>query len=157
MHQRTLLIIKPDAVFRGLSGEIISRIEKTGFKLIAMKLINVSKEQAAKHYEEHFGRDYYDRLINFILSGPSIAMVVEGPYVIKRMRKMAGKTLAEEREPGSIRGDMSVNNLFNLLHSSDSTESAEREIAIFFDEDEILEYETAADRHWYWAGQLSSK
>lgn len=153
MHQRTLLIIKPDGVFRGLTGEIIARIEKTGFKIIAMKLVKVSKEQAAKHYEEHFGRDYYNRLIDFILSGPCVAMIVEGPYVIKKMRKMAGKTLAEEREPGSVRGDMSVNNLFNLLHSSDSPENAERELSIFFNEDEIIDYETAADRYWYWEGQ----
>lgn len=149
MAERTLLIIKPDALYRGLAGRIITRIEEAGFSIAGMKLVRVSPEQAEKHYEEHYGREYYDRLMRFLLSGPVIVMVVEGPDVISRIRKMTGKTIASERESGTIRGDFSVNNLYNLIHSSDSQENSRRETDIFFSPEEIHDYETASGKYWF--------
>ncbi|MCK9223889.1 MAG: nucleoside-diphosphate kinase [Candidatus Muirbacterium halophilum] len=149
MAEKTLVIIKPDAVYRGFSGKIINRFEEVGFSIAAMKFQKVSEKQAVEHYKEHEGRDYYKRLMNFLLSGPVIVMVLEGPDVITRIRKMTGKTIATERESGTVRGDYSVNNLYNLIHSSDSSESSAREISIFFKPEEILEYETATKKYWF--------
>ncbi|MFA5478450.1 MAG: nucleoside-diphosphate kinase [Candidatus Muiribacteriota bacterium] len=149
MAEKTLVILKPDAVFRGLSGNLISRFENAGFKICAAKFIKVSFEMAERHYEEHKGRDYYNRLMNFIQSGPVFALVLEGPDVILKIRKMTGATVSVDRVPGTIRGDYSINNLFNLIHSSDSAENAEREINIFFTQNEIIDYETASDRYWF--------
>lgn len=149
MAEKTLVILKPDAIFRGLSGKIISRFENAGFKISAAKLIKVSNEMAEKHYEEHKGRDYYKRLMNFIQSGPVFVMVLEGPDVILKIRKMTGATVSVDRVSGTIRGDYSINNLYNLIHSSDSIENAEREINIFFAQNEIIDYEIASDRYWF--------
>jgi nucleoside-diphosphate kinase len=149
MAEKTLVIIKPDAVYRGFSGKIVTRFEEAGFCISAMKLLKVSEKQAIEHYKEHEGREYYNRLMMFLLSGPVIAMVLEGPDVISRVRKMTGKTIASERESGTIRGDYSVNNLYNLIHSSDSVENSSREISIFFDVEEIIEYDTAVKKYWF--------
>ncbi|MGM0607094.1 MAG: nucleoside-diphosphate kinase [Candidatus Muiribacteriota bacterium] len=149
MDERTLVILKPDAVYRSISGEIISRIEKAGFKISALKLIKISDRQAEEHYKEHYKKEYYERLMNFIKSGPVIVMVLEGPDVIEKIRSMVGKTVSTERKPGSIRGDLSVNNLYNLVHASDSKESSDREIKIFFGKNEILDFEIASQKYWY--------
>lgn len=141
--ERTLLMVKPDGVQRGLIGEIVGRFERKGFQLAAAKLIQVSEEQAAKHYEEHYGRDYYDRLVKFITSGPVFAMVWQGDRVIGLSRAMIGKTDALEAAPGTIRSDFAVHTNFNLIHGSDSPENAEREIAVYFAKEELLEYSRA--------------
>ncbi|MDQ1909415.1 nucleoside-diphosphate kinase [Paenibacillus sp. GD4] len=141
--ERTLLMVKPDGVQRGLIGEIVSRFERKGFQLAAAKLIMVTPELAAQHYVEHYGRPYYDRLVQFITSGPVFAMVWQGDRVIALSRHMIGKTDALEAAPGTIRSDFAVHTNFNLIHGSDSPENAEREIAIYFAKEELLDYSRA--------------
>lgn len=145
--KKTLIIIKPNAVQRELTGEIITRFEKRGLKIIALKLIQISKETAKKHYKEHEGKDFYDSLINFITSGPSVVMVLEGENGIEVVRKMCGATDPMKAEPGTIRGDFGMRIRQNIIHASDSDRSSAREIGIFFSEDEIVEYKLAA-RSW---------
>ena len=137
MEERTFIAIKPDAVQRGLIGKIISRIEEKGYKIVALKMLQVSPEQAAKHYEEHFGKPFYPNLVKFITSAPIVAMVVEGRNVIAGMRQIMGKTNPADADIGTIRGDFSPEMSFNVIHGSDGPESAKREIAIYFDENEI--------------------
>ncbi len=137
MEERTFIAIKPDAVQRGLIGKIISRIEEKGYKIVALKMLQVSPEQAAKHYEEHFGKPFYPNLVKFITSAPIVAMVVEGRNVIAGMRQIMGKTNPADADIGTIRGDFSPEMSFNVIHGSDGTESAKREIAIYFNENEI--------------------
>lgn len=137
MEERTFIAIKPDAVQRGLIGKIISRIEEKGYKIVALKMLQVSPEQAAKHYEEHFGKSFYPNLVKFITSAPIVAMVVEGRNVIAGMRQIMGKTNPADADIGTIRGDFSPEMSFNVIHGSDGPESAKREIAIYFDENEI--------------------
>ncbi|MCZ8512943.1 nucleoside-diphosphate kinase [Paenibacillus filicis] len=139
--EQTFLMVKPDGVQRGLVGEIVRRFERKGLKLVAAKLLQVSREQAEKHYEEHYGKDFYDRLIQFITSGPVFAMVWEGDRAIALTRAMIGKTDALEAAPGTIRSDFAVHTNLNLIHGSDSPESAAREIANYFAQDEIVSYE----------------
>ncbi|GIO42839.1 MULTISPECIES: nucleoside-diphosphate kinase [Paenibacillus] len=138
--ERTFLMVKPDGVQRGLIGEIVGRFEKKGFKLVAGKLVTVSKEQAKAHYAEHEGKPFFDSLITFITSGPVFAMVWEGDDIIELSRMVIGKTKVTEALPGTIRGDYAAHTPFNLIHGSDSPESAEREIANFFDESELVLY-----------------
>ncbi len=140
MKQRTLVLLKPDAVNRRLIGEIISRFEKKGLKIIAMKMLWLSRERAEKHYEVHKDKPFYESLIDYITSGPIVAMVLEGDRAIEVVRKMMGKTNGIEAEPGTIRGDFAMSIQNNLVHGSDSEESAKREIPIFFDDSELLEY-----------------
>ncbi|ADD09047.1 nucleoside-diphosphate kinase [Candidatus Aciduliprofundum boonei] len=140
MKQRTLVLLKPDAVNRRLMGEIISRFEKKGLKIVAMKMLWMSRERAEKHYEVHKDKPFYESLIDYITSGPIVAMVLEGDRAIEVVRKMMGKTNGIEAEPGTIRGDFAMSIQNNLVHGSDSEESAKREIPIFFDDSEILEY-----------------
>ncbi len=140
MKQRTLVLLKPDAVNRRLIGEIISRFEKKGLKIVAMKMLWLSREKAEKHYEVHKGKPFYESLIDYITSGPIVAMVLEGDRAIEVVRKMMGKTNGIEAEPGTIRGDFAMSIQNNLVHGSDSEESAKREIPIFFDDSELLEY-----------------
>jgi len=137
MEERTFIAIKPDAVQRGLIGKIISRIEEKGYKIIALKMLQVTPEQAAKHYEEHFGKPFYPNLVKFITSAPIVAMVVEGRNVIAGMRQIMGKTNPADADIGTIRGDFSPEMSFNVIHGSDGPESAKREIAIYFNENEI--------------------
>ena len=139
MTERTFIAIKPDAVQRGLIGKIISRIEEKGYKIVALKMLQVSPEQAARHYEEHFGKPFYPRLVKFITSAPIVAMVVEGNDAISGMRQIMGKTNPVNAEVGTIRGDFSPEMSFNVIHGSDGPESAAREIAIYFKEDEICD------------------
>jgi nucleoside-diphosphate kinase len=145
--ERTLVLLKPDAVQRRLIGRIISRIEEKGLKIVGLKMIRVSRELAEKHYAEHREKPFYPELVSFITSAPVVAMVVEGPKAVETVRKMMGKTNPLEAEPGTIRGDFGLSVTMNLIHGSDSQASAAREIALFFREDEILSY-TTADSAW---------
>ena len=139
--EKTLLIIKPDGVERGLVGEIIGRIERKGLKISAMKLEKISLERAGEHHAEHREKVFYEELIEFITSSPVVLAVIEGEQAIATVRKMAGKTRALEAEAGTIRGDFAMDTTKNIVHSSDSEESAIREIKIFFKEEEIMSYE----------------
>lgn len=138
--ERTFLMVKPDGVQRGLIGEIVHRFERKGFTLVAAKLMMVPKEKAEEHYAEHHGRPYYDDLMSFITSGPVFAMVWEGDQVIALSRIMMGKTNTLEAQPGTIRGDYAVHTNRNLIHGSDSPENAVREMAIFFEPHELVNY-----------------
>ena len=132
--KQTLVLCKPDAVERGLVGEIISRFEQKGMKISALRMLVIGPELAEKHYAEHIGKPFYSDLVSFIGRSPAVAMVIEGPDDTWRIvRKMMGSTNAAEAEPGTIRGDLSALFTENLVHGSDSAESAEREISIFFD------------------------
>ncbi|XOK63896.1 nucleoside-diphosphate kinase [Paenibacillus elgii] len=141
--EKTFLMVKPDGVQRGLIGEIVRRFEQKGLQLVAAKLVQVSREQAERHYAEHVGKPFFDNLINFITSGPVFAMVWQGDQVIALSRTMIGKTNSLEALPGTIRGDYAVHTNLNLIHGSDSPESAEREIANFFRPEEVLDYSKA--------------
>jgi len=139
--EKSLIIIKPDGVQRRLIGEIVGRIERKGLKIIAMKLLGVSQELAEKHYAVHKGKPFYESLVSFITSGPVVAMAVQGPNAISVMRKLMGKTFGFEAEPGTIRGDFGVSTQFNLVHGSDSPETAEFELSLWFGENEYVNYE----------------
>jgi nucleoside-diphosphate kinase len=131
--ERTLVLIKPDGVERGLIGEIISRIERKGLVIAALELRSVSKELATQHYAEHEGKSFIEPLLDFITSGPVVAAIVEGPRAIAAFRQIAGGTdPVEKATPGTIRGDFGLETQLNLVHGSDSTDSAKREIALWF-------------------------
>lgn len=144
--QRTFLMVKPDGVQRGLIGEIVSRFERKGFQLVGAKLIQVTREQAEYHYEEHKEKPFFGELVDFITSGPVFAMVWQGDDVIALSRLMMGKTNVADAAPGTIRGDFAAHTPRNLIHGSDSPESAEREIRNFFSESELLTYDKAINR-----------
>lgn len=139
--ERTFSMIKPDGVQRGYVGEIIKRFENKGLKIIGLKIMQVTDELAGKHYEEHQDKPFYKGLVEYITSGPVVAMVIAGNNVIPEVRKMMGVTNPLEAAPGTIRGDFAMDIGRNIIHGSDSAESAEREIAIYFKEEEILDYE----------------
>ena len=145
--QRTFLMIKPDGVARGLIGEVISRIERKGLKIVAMKMLQVDRALAEEHYAEHKGKDFYPNLIDHITSSPSVAMVVEGKDAVSVVRAMIGKTNPKEADLGTIRGDLALEIGRNIVHAADSEESAKREISLYFTEDEILSYEKS-DEKW---------
>ncbi len=145
--ERTFVMVKPDGVARGLTGEVISRIERKGLKIAAMKMIMVSRELAEKHYEEHREKPFYSSLVSYITSGPVVALVVEGREAVKVVRKLIGATDPKEAEPGTIRGDFALDIGRNVVHASDSSASAERELGLYFSEEEILEY-SRADEDW---------
>ena len=134
--QQTLILVKPDGVKRGLVGEVIARVERKGYKVSNLKMLNADRELLAKHYAEHEGKPFYEPLLEFMMSGPIVAMVAEGERVIEGFRKLAGTTDPTTAEPGTIRGDlardMRTKVVQNIVHGSDSQESAEREIKIFF-------------------------
>ena len=131
--KQTLVLCKPDAVERGLVGEIISRFEKKGLKIVALRMLVIGPDLAEKHYAEHVGKPFYDDLVDFIGRSPAVALVIEGPEdTWEIVRKMMGATNAAQAEPGTIRGDFSALFTENLVHGSDSAESAKREIEIFF-------------------------
>lgn len=145
--ERTLVILKPDAIQRGIVGEIISKFEKKGFKIVGLKMIQVDKNLAEKHYIEHKGKPFYDELVEFITSGPVVVFVVEGRNAISNVRKMVGATNPEEALPGTIRHDYGLHIGKNIIHASDSKESAEREIDLFFNIDELVDYKRI-DEDW---------
>ncbi|AEH07475.1 nucleoside-diphosphate kinase [Methanothermococcus okinawensis] len=132
MKEKTFVMLKPDAVQRKLIGRIIQRFEDKGFDILNMKMMKISRELAEKHYEEHKGKDYYEKLVNFMSSGRVVAMVIEGENAISVVRKMIGKTNPLEADVGTIRGDFAYSTPDNVIHASDSKESAEREINLFF-------------------------
>ena len=136
--ERTLVLVKPDAVGRGLVGEIIGRFERKGLELAGLKLLRLVSASAEKHYAEHEGKPFYEGLVKFITSGPLVAAVVEGRGAIQVVRGMVGPTSGQEAPPGTIRGDYCVSDRFNLVHASDGPESARREIAHFFREEELV-------------------
>ncbi len=144
--ERTFLMVKPDGVQRGLIGEIVKRIERKGFQLIAAKLMVISRPQAEKHYAEHKDKPFFGELVDFITSGPVFAMVWQGDQVIQMSRTLMGKTNALDAAPGTIRGDFAVHTGMNLIHGSDSPESAEREIGNFFAASEIHDYDQTIQR-----------
>jgi nucleoside-diphosphate kinase len=144
--EKTFLMVKPDGVQRGLIGEIVKRFEQKGFQLIGSKLMVVSREQAETHYAEHQGKPFYGELVDFITSGPVFAMVWQGDQVIALSRIMMGKTNTLDAVPGTIRGDYAVHTGMNIIHGSDSPESAEREISNFFRPEELVDYSKAIQK-----------
>ena len=144
--ERTLVLLKPDSVQRALAGEIISRIEKRGARIAAMKLMKVSNELANKHYGEHVGKPFFEGLVSFITSSPIVAMVIESENAVNMVRNMMGATNPQDANPGTIRGDLGVSIGLNLVHGSDSLESAAREIDLFFSPEEIVSYDRDVDR-----------
>ena len=132
MSERTLVLIKPDGVRRGLSGEVLARIERKGLRIVAMDLRTVGKDLAETHYAEHEAKPFYGSLVEFITSGPLVALVAEGPRAVEAFRALAGATDPVKAAPGTIRGDHALEVQENIVHGSDSPDSAEREIKIFF-------------------------
>lgn len=148
--ERSFVMIKPDGVQRELIGDIVSRFEKKGVKIVAMKLMVINEELAKKHYKVHKEKPFFKGLIEFICSGPVVAMVMDGENVINITRKMVGATKPGDAEPGTIRGDYVLDAGQNIIHASDSLENAKRETELFFDKSEIIEYNLAV-RHWIYS------
>jgi nucleoside-diphosphate kinase len=144
--QRTLLLIKPDGVQRQLVGRVITRFEDRGLKIVGLKLVQVDRPHAEHHYAVHRDKPFFAGLVDFITSGPLVAAVLEGPNAIAIVRTMNGATRPHEAAPGSIRGDLAVETAQNLVHASDSEETAVSEIALWFEPDELLGYEREIDR-----------
>ncbi len=136
--ERTLVLVKPNGVARGLSGEIIARFERRGFALKGLKLVQVSRDLAEEHYEEHREKDFFGELVTFLTSGPVVAMAVEGVSAVKVARDMMGATDPTKAAPGTIRGDFALEIGQNVVHGSDSVESGRREIALYFSPEELL-------------------
>ncbi len=143
--ERTLILIKPDALQRGLAGEIISRMEQRGLKIVGMKLMKLDDAFARRHYAEHEGKPFLESLIGFITSGPLIAVALEGPNAIELVRKQMGATDPQKADSGTIRGDLALYVQYNLIHGSDSPESAERELGLFFGDGELVSWERNLD------------
>jgi nucleoside-diphosphate kinase len=144
--EKTFLMVKPDGVQRNLIGEVVQRFEKKGYKLIGAKLMTISEELAQQHYAEHKERPFFGELVSFITSGPVFAMVWQGENAILTAREMMGKTNPSDAAPGTIRGDLASQLSMNIIHGSDGTESAEREINLFFKSEELVEYSREIDR-----------
>ena len=132
--ERTLILVKPDAFARSLTGEIIARFERKGLRLVAMRLMTMDRELAGRHYAEHEGKPFYGELVDFITSGPLVAMVLEGDSAVAAARQVIGATNPVEAAPGSIRGDFAIEVGQNMVHGSDAAESASREVGLFFPE-----------------------
>lgn len=147
--ETTLIILKPDAVQRGLMGRIVTRFEDKGLQIVGAKLMVISQDLAAKHYESHKGKPFYDGLVKFMTSAPVLVLAVRGIGAIAISRKMMGATFGSKAEPGTIRGDFGVSNSFNLIHGSDSPEAAERELSLFFASGEVINHDRAVDRWVY--------
>ncbi len=140
MMQTTFIFLKPDAVQRGLAGRVLGRIEDKGLKLVGVKLMSVPEELAKKHYAEHEGRPFFDGLIEFVTSSPVLACAVRGVNAVSVCRTLIGATNGQKADAGTIRGDFGMSPANNLVHGSDSPESAERELALWFKDDELVEY-----------------
>ena len=147
LAERTFVLLKPDAVQRGLVGRIVARFEARGLKLLGMKLLTVPRTLAETYYAEHRGKAFFEPLMAYITSGPVVAIVLEGEGAVAVVRKMMGKTNAAEAEPGTIRADFALTIGRNMIHGSDGLESAEREIGLFFKADELRAY-TRIDEAW---------
>ena len=144
--ERSLVLIKPDAIQRGLTGKIISRLERRGLKIVAMKMLHMDKALAQRHYAVHKGKAFFDNLVNFITSSPIIAIVLQGENAVELIRQMMGETDPTEAHSGTIRGDFGIDIGHNLIHGSDSGENASGEISLFFTEEEILDYDREIDK-----------
>ena len=143
--ERTLILFKPDAVQRRLCGELLSRIEARGLRIVGLKMLQVTPELSKKHYAEHVSKPFYPHLESFIISGPIIALAVEGPEAIRVMRETMGKTNSRDAAPGTIRGDYSVSRQMNLIHGSDGPEAAARELALYFQPGELFSWTSPLD------------
>ena len=143
--ERTLVLLKPDAVQRGLVGHLIARLESRGLKIVALKLVHMDEAMANRHYEAHVLRPFFRGLVDFIISAPLVAIVLRGPGAVEMVRNTMGVTNPKEAAPGTIRGDLATDIGRNLIHGSDSPEAAEREIALFFDTKEIVDYSRDVD------------
>lgn len=143
--QRTLVLAKPDAVQRGLVGEIVGRFERKGLKVVGLRLLTVPRAMAEEHYAVHAGKHFYDGLVEFITSGPVAAVALEGPDAIAVVRRMVGRTMPNEAEPGTIRGDLGISGLRNLVHASDAPETADAELALWFGADALVDYAREID------------
>ncbi len=141
--ERTLIILKPDCVQRRLIGRILQRFEDKGFTIVGMKMLQIPRDVAERHYAPHQGKPFYAGLLSYITSGPVVVLVLQGPRCIEIVRTMLGKTFGYEAAPGTVRGDFGVSRTFNLVHGSDAPESAESEIALYFKPEEILDYHTS--------------
>lgn len=143
--ERTLVLAKPDAVQRGLIGEIIGRFERKGLKVVGLRLLSVSRELAETHYAVHAGKPFYPGLVDFITSAPVAALALEGPDAIAVVRRMVGRTMPNEADPGTIRGDLGVSGLRNLIHASDAPDTAAAELGLWFGAGALVDYERAID------------
>jgi len=144
---KTLIIIKPDAVQRRLIGRVVARFERKGLKIVGLKMMKVDESLAGKLYCVHEGKHFYEKLISFITSSPVVVLALEGKNVISVARKLMGATFGSQAEPGTIRGDFSMSNSFNIVHGSDSPESVERELPLFFKAEDIVEWD-CVDSNW---------
>jgi nucleoside-diphosphate kinase len=143
--ERTLVLVKPDGVQRGLIGEILARCERKGLKVVGLRLLTVPREMAERHYAVHAGKHFYQGLVEFIISGPVAAVALEGPDAIATTRRLVGATMPNEANPGTIRGDLGISGLRNLIHASDGAETAREELALWFGEGQLLDYERDVD------------
>ena len=148
-YEQTFVMLKPGVLQRKICGEIIKRIEQKGFHIQALKMMMIPKELCQTHYAEHEGKEFYAPLTSYMTSGPVVAMVLAGDNVISRLRMLCGTTVVETALPGTIRGDLATHTRMNVIHASDSTQSAEREIGLFFRPEEIIDY---ADENTRWIG-----
>ena len=146
MTERTLVLVKPDGVQRLLVGRILARFEERGLKLVGLKLMRVDRALAERHYAVHRGKPFFEGLLDFITSGPLVALALQGPNAITLVRSMVGATRPQEAAPGSIRGDLAVETAQNLVHASDGAETAASELALWFSPGELLDYEREGDR-----------
>lgn len=144
--ERTLVLVKPDAVQRGLVGEIIARLERRGLKIVGLKLVDVTETLARQHYAIHEGKPFFEPLISYITASPVVAMVIEGPNAIEIVRRTMGATAPAEAVPGTIRADYALEIGRNLVHGSDGPETAQQEIANWFEEDELISWARSSDR-----------
>ncbi|HEX3031485.1 MAG TPA: nucleoside-diphosphate kinase [Bacillota bacterium] len=147
--EKTYVMVKPDGVQRNLTGKIVSRYENKGYKLAGMKLLRLTREMAEEHYSEHVGKGFFEGLVQYITSGPVVAMVLEGKDVVAGVRAMNGATNPANAAPGTIRGDFAIEVGRNVVHASDSVESAQREISIYFKPEELLDYQKAEESWLY--------
>lgn len=151
--ETTLIILKPDAVQRGLMGRIISRFEEKGLQIVGMKFMTISGALAAQHYSDHKGKPFYDGLVAFMTSSPVLVLAIRGVGAIGICRSMMGATFGSQADPGTIRGDFGVSNSFNLIHGSDSPEAAEKELGLFFEDGQVVPWDRASEG---WVYDLSS-
>ena len=145
--ETTLIILKPDAVQRGLMGRIIGRFEEKGLQVVGARMMRIPRELAETHYQDHKGKPFYDGLVGFMTSAPVLVLAIRGLGAIAVCRKLMGATFGSKAEPGTIRGDFGVSNSFNLVHGSDSPEAAQREMKLFFNEGDVVDYDRRID-HW---------
>ncbi len=145
--EKTFVVLKPSAVTRGIVGTVLTRIENKGLKIVALKMVAITREKAENLYAVHKGKPFYESLIEYITSAPTVTMVIEGEEAVVTMRKLVGATNPKEAQPGTIRGDFGMNVQKNVIHASDSVENAKCEMGIFFTPEELLSY-TRADENW---------